>query len=324
MKLKLSPSEQQAFTFTRFHQNKKEIEGNFPDFLIVGPQRTGTTWLTHNLRFHPEIFLSFPKELYFFNRLADPMSHRSLHYERFDWNLFFKSPKAFGREIAKVAYFDILKTGKYQANELEWYLKFFELTPQATKKERQLIQELYGEAYEPTLLGEATASYAALPLDIIREIVALNPDLKIILMVRDPVARAWSHAKKDLVRNAYTDFEKVPQQAFIDFFEEPYQIRCGSYTEQIQNWKSVLSEEKIFVGDYGRISYEPKRFILQIFEFLGVNPAEKYVNEKIDQVINKTGDTKIPSIYRDFLEEKFKEEKLRLAEQYGISFNQLT
>ena len=30
---------------------------NFPDFLIVGPQRTGTTWLFYNLRGHPEIFL---------------------------------------------------------------------------------------------------------------------------------------------------------------------------------------------------------------------------------------------------------------------------
>ena len=234
MKLTLSPADQQAFTYTRFHHSQKEINGNFPDFLIVGPQRTGTTWLTHNLRFHADIFLSFPKELYFFNRLADPMSHRSLHYERFDWNLWKKSPKAFGREIAKVAYFDVWKTGKYKANELEWYLKFFELTPQSTKKEQQLMQELYGESYEPKILGEATASYAALPVDIIREIVALNPDLKIILMVRDPVARAWSHAKKDLVRNAYTHFDKVPQQAFFDFFEDPYQIRCGTYTQQIE------------------------------------------------------------------------------------------
>jgi hypothetical protein len=39
----------------------------FPDFLIIGPQRTGTTWLHAHLRFHPQIFLSEPKELYFFS-----------------------------------------------------------------------------------------------------------------------------------------------------------------------------------------------------------------------------------------------------------------
>ena len=40
-----------------------------PDFLIIGPQRTGTTWLHAHLRFHPQIFLSEPKELYFFSSL---------------------------------------------------------------------------------------------------------------------------------------------------------------------------------------------------------------------------------------------------------------
>ena len=38
----------------------------FPDFFIVGPQRTGTTWLHAHLRFHPQIFLAEPKELFFF------------------------------------------------------------------------------------------------------------------------------------------------------------------------------------------------------------------------------------------------------------------
>jgi len=41
----------------------------FPDFLIIGPQRTGTTWLHAHLRFHPQIFLSEPKEIFFFSRL---------------------------------------------------------------------------------------------------------------------------------------------------------------------------------------------------------------------------------------------------------------
>ena len=41
----------------------------FPDFLILGPQRTGTTWLHAHLRYHPQIFLTEPKELYFFSSL---------------------------------------------------------------------------------------------------------------------------------------------------------------------------------------------------------------------------------------------------------------
>ena len=42
----------------------------FPDFLIVGPQRTGTTWLAHNIKNHPQIIFSQPKELFFFDLLS--------------------------------------------------------------------------------------------------------------------------------------------------------------------------------------------------------------------------------------------------------------
>ena len=43
--------------------------------------------------------------------------------------------------------------------------------------------------------------------DLIDEVVTLNPEIRVVLMVRDPVERAWSHAKKDLVRNRGRRFE---------------------------------------------------------------------------------------------------------------------
>lgn len=41
-----------------------------PDFLIVGAPRCGTTALADYLREHPDVFVSVPKELNFFNRVA--------------------------------------------------------------------------------------------------------------------------------------------------------------------------------------------------------------------------------------------------------------
>ena len=65
----------------------------FPDFLLIGPHRTGTTWLYRNLAEHPEVLVSEPKELYFFDRLKSPGDTR------------------------------------YCSNELGWYLRFFRDTP---------------------------------------------------------------------------------------------------------------------------------------------------------------------------------------------------
>lgn len=47
-----------------------------PDFLGIGATKSGTTWLSENLRKHPEIYMSREKEVEFFNKNF----HRSLRY----------------------------------------------------------------------------------------------------------------------------------------------------------------------------------------------------------------------------------------------------
>lgn len=42
-----------------------------PDFLCIGSQRAGTTWLHECLREHPDLFLPEQKELHFFNSSFD-------------------------------------------------------------------------------------------------------------------------------------------------------------------------------------------------------------------------------------------------------------
>ena len=44
-----------------------------PDFIGIGAQKAGTTWLGHNLQLHPEIWMPGIKELHYFNeRINDP------------------------------------------------------------------------------------------------------------------------------------------------------------------------------------------------------------------------------------------------------------
>lgn len=39
-----------------------------PNFLVIGAEKSGTTWLKHNLRAHPEIFVPAQKEVHFFDK----------------------------------------------------------------------------------------------------------------------------------------------------------------------------------------------------------------------------------------------------------------
>ncbi len=253
----------------------------FPDFLIVGPQRTGTTWLHAHLRIHPQIFLSEPKELFFFSRL-----------------------KAKG-------------DSRFESNRLSWYLQFFEEPLWRRLAKSALCLRGSGELYRPIVRGEATASYAAMDDDLIDEVVTLNPEIKVITMVRDPVERAWSHAKKDLVRKTGRSVENVPAEEFKAFFRDDYQLRCAAYVDNHERWRKHLHPGSLLVGFFDDVAERPARFLRDVMTFLGVRSDDRYIADDVGEQINPTPGTSIPEHYRTYLEVLLAEQIAALADRYG-------
>ena len=245
---------------------ERDLE-TFPDFLVLGPQRTGTTWMAKVLWRHPNILMSFPKELYFFNLLEKP-SHR-----------FFRS------------------------NELRWYLSHFRDDP-ATRALKTSIALLQCRVpYRPIIRGEATASYAAMDPSLIADVVTLNPRIKGIVMVRDPVDRAWSHAKKDLSRSRNRRLEEVPEDDFMKFFSDPYQRACADYDRIVQNWSAALQPGHLFVGAFEEIAAAPRAFLQRLLDFLGVPNDLQFASNFLNERVNATEDVRIPERQRAMLRE---------------------
>jgi Sulfotransferase family len=238
-----------------------------PDFFIAGPQRTGTTWLHANLRLHPEIFLSEPKELYYFSRLKTPADP------------------------------------KFQSADLSWYLSFFRERPAlwAYKQASSLLR--HRRLYTPKIRGEATASYAALDRDVIAEVALLNPEIRIVMMVRDPVERAWSHAKKDLARNRGRPLEEVTDDELRGFFRDPYQVRCAQYAANLKNWAAHLPREQILVERFDDVAARPEGLLVEVMKFLGVAAERRYMPPSVREPINPTTESVVPERHRRFLEE---------------------
>ncbi len=63
------------------------MNNNRPTFIGVGAQKAGTTWLADCLADHPEIFVTYPKELFFFNSSpGHQFLNEQKNWERgFDW-----------------------------------------------------------------------------------------------------------------------------------------------------------------------------------------------------------------------------------------------
>lgn len=271
-------------SFVKISSGDPDLE-RFPDFMIIGPQRTGTTWLARNLRLHPQIFCSEPKEIHFFNMLVMPEHWR------------------------------------YRSSELSWYLRFFRDSPfrYAIKMLSALCR--FRQPYRPLVRGEATPSYAAMRPELIDEVITLKPDIKAIMMIRDPIARAWSHAKKDLAKRLKRPVSDVPDEDFLNFFEDPYQLRCGSYTDMIATWSSRIQEGHLHVGQYDDIQNEPAKFLREILDFLGVDSSIRYVTHSARTRINPTPDDSLPERFRERLHDLFGDELTRLKRDRGFSWD---
>lgn len=269
--------------------SKENINLNeFPDFLIVGPQRTGSNWLYANLRLHPRVFLTTPKELFFFNLVQKP-----------DHQL-------------------------YSSNDLAWYLEFYHESFKDFLKRNLEMLKRYGNFYYPQVRGEGTASYAAMSRELINNIVILNPNIKVILMVRNPIVRIWSHAKKNLLNSNFLNnyksksVEEVSDDEFEKFFRKEAQI--VDYSKMIQNWSSCLKKGNLFIGFFDDVVDSPKTLVSQVFDFLEIDSNDKYITSLVKKKIASTDTSEkreLPEKYKVILEEIFKDEILKLEEKFG-------
>ena len=244
---------------------------NFPDFLIVGPQRTGTTWLFHNLKSHPEIFLPKEKELYYFSTLGMP-DHR--HFRFVYLEDYLQAMGDSSRSAVKKSYDSLRKAGRL---------------------------------YKPRVRGEATASYAALPKDVLREIAVLNPEVKAILMVRDPIERAWSHARKDLTVNGRLPREIDPNALSRLLFKDQKR-ELALYRALIENWRTHLQPGHLFVGAFESIASEPECLITAIHGFLGVATGKQYFGRHLRDRINPAPPAEIPPAIDKLLNDALEKE----------------
>ncbi len=258
--------------------------GLFPDFLIIGPQRTGTTWMHECLVEHPHVFMPEQKEIYYFNTLRFPEKHPP--------------------------------TLPPIDPELGWYLEHFQVDLDWAAKRDAEVRGQFGVGFEPRVRGEATATYAAaLDPQIIRDVLLLNPGVKVLTMVRDPIERAWSHAKKDLSKLANRKAEDVSEAQWLEFLNRPYQVKCGNYAEIHAKWLSRMPAEQFFVGDFSRVASDPLGLLRDVCAFVGIDFDERFFAARAKVRVNPTASAPIPSRIREELERLFGAEAARLRSE---------
>ncbi|MDX1623200.1 MAG: sulfotransferase [Gemmatimonadota bacterium] len=221
----------------------------FPDFLGIGAQKCGTTWLYFNLSHHPELWLPKWKEIHFFDRLER---------RRPGW-MDALLPRV-GRKIRRRLATNIRKDlSKKDWHELRRDLSFY-------LGKRDL--EWYGRIFEPCsglVCGEITPAYSALDRRTVEDIALLSPDLKILYLIRNPIERTWSSKLKPESKSDHLDIGTMRS-----FAEKSFIRRRDDYVRTLDIWSSCFESSNIFIGFLEDIRFHREAFLSSIFEFLGV------------------------------------------------------
>jgi LPS sulfotransferase NodH len=105
------------------------------------------------------------------------------------------------------------------------------------------------------------------------------PGAKIIVMVRDPVARAWSHYLH-LKRYGYTN--KPLLEAVQDF---PEIIESSLYEKHIDIWKNAFGEKSVLVFSFEELVRDPVSFVNHFCDAVGI-PR----NDKLESITRKSNE----------------------------------
>ncbi len=224
-----------------------------PDFLCIGAQKAGTSWLFRNCRPHPELYLG-RKELHYFD-------------QNFHWSL-----RAYAAQFA---------------------------------------------AGRGRLKGEFTPAYSILEEEKVRFISRVMPDLRIVLLLRHPVSRAWSQALMELVHRPRRPFENVSEAEFLEHFRSPLSVTRGDYAAILDRWTRYFREDQIMLGFQEEMASHPQVLMEKVFRHLGVSTEVDWTTYELYEVRGKGPGNPLPEHYRELLEEIYSEPLDRLHERLG-------
>jgi hypothetical protein len=205
----------------------------WPDLLVLGAAKSGTTSLHQYLSEHPEIYMSRVKEPGYFTFVDD--------------NLVYEGPgDAWMRETVTT-------------NE---------------KTYRSLFDEASGEQ----LAGESSPVYLHDPAAP-RRIHETIPTAKLIVALRNPIDRAFSHFRFMTACGREPEWSflqalKAQDERIADRWEWGWSYRSlGCYHQQLTRYLSFFDRQQLHVLLFEDLERDPIGEIAKIFRFLNVDSS---------------------------------------------------
>jgi hypothetical protein len=177
-------------------------------------------------------------------------------------------------------------------------------------------------------LGEATPIYSYWP-SALERIAAYNPAMKLILVLRDPVDRAWSHWRMEYARGVEREgFARCIRQGRQRLFDaEPWgfhrefsYVERGFYGEQVERILTLFPREQLLILTSAGLESDPAVALASVRAFLGLPPGQAPTPRRVHvgQEMNYPSELTPEDVA--FLREIYAADAERLAALTGIRF----
>ena len=250
----------------------------YPDFLGIGAQKSGTTWLHDNLARHPQIWLPPVKELHY---LDHPPPH--LPKRLFGRTQYLSSGRALLRRRLREA----LRGGS--RDDLAWAARYC-LYPRSDAWYESLFPRIDG-----TMAGEICPGYARLEEAQVAHIHDLMPHARIIYLIRNPMERAWSALAMHFRKDRFAGVDSYPEAEVEARLRSPKHARHSDFSRNLTAWEAHFPPEQIFIGFFDDLCENPRALLKQVLGFLQVDSGEDLLPPDVNDRSNPGRGERIPA-----------------------------
>ena len=168
-------------------------------------------------------------------------------------------------------------------------------------------------------IGEASVSYLYYP-EVAQRIYTFNPHAKIIISLREPVSRAFSHYQmdysQDLVPYTFEEIvKKGPNDKNSGIYFQQY-IQLGEYYIQVKRYLETFGKNQVLIFRHEDLVLQTEQTVEKIYDFLGIDNLQEFVKIK-NQNVTLTGKNifikklysqkKLRSIINNFISDAIKQ-----------------
>lgn len=235
------------------------VKTAWPNFFLVGAPKAGTTAIVDALEQHPDVYSAPVKEPNFFN--PDVWVEDIL-----------PPPKLRHGRVNDKQFFAVIRTAST-------YLS------------------LYEGAANCTIIGDYSVNYLRSRLAP-RSIHRRVPDAKILIVLRNPVDRAYSHYLMDCsigrVRDAFTNLidKHIQDMGTLNLQYDNY-IQCGLYADQIEIYLNIFGKDNVLILLYEDLIEDFISSLEKISRHLGLS-GKNYRYERVESNVARAA--KVPIV----------------------------